>query len=194
MPLRFFSTGAGALIAMAMVSLHPGNPKIAAAVCSSVHQEGIPQCGPAIEYLRYSAEEAHQDIEAERHRHNFPLIYATTAPLALLPLVVLLGAGIKRRVKGALTLSCVALGTVLVSVPLYIYAQDWGRWIYMNILCLTLLIFHFEIDRVETPKVSKWSSAALVIYAVAWTLPHSPRDAHYFGYVGNLVSSIRHHR
>lgn len=183
-------------IAMAAACLHPGNAKIAATVCSAARQRGIAQCGPAMKYLGCSATQSRNVVKEARRLYDFPLIYAATGTLALLPLAMLLGNAMrneKSRWNALLICGC-AIGSVLISLPLYLYALDWGRWIYIHVLCMTLLVFAADFDHAAIPLCTRdplkmqwpiriFAIAALCLYTVAWTLPHVPGGEPYFGYV-----------
>lgn len=195
------------LIAMAFVCLHPGNAKIASEVCSSVQQHGIQECGPAINDLGYSAAQARSAVEIQLRKQNYLLIYIVTGLPALLPLAVLLGGAMfDAKTRADATLICgFAVATLIFSLPLYLYAVDWGRWIYMNIFCMALLVFYADFDhagiRLPARNVLRKGRlarivaiGALGIYTVAWTLPHVPGGEPYFGYFQEFGGTRLIHR
>ena len=81
----------------------------------------------------------------------------------------------------------IVLGTtliaVLASLPLFYLAMDWGRWIYIHIVSVFLLLLFLDAQRpaktrTEPVRTSaprpqpRWAPAALLLYATCWNIPH----------------------
>ncbi len=189
-------------LAMAAVSLHPGNRATAAAVCESVEHTTLNHCGEGIRYLGFTPAEARADAVASFRKYNYPLIYAILGSLALAPIFILLRAGLQHTATrgDARILTTVLIATCVVSLPLYLFAVDWGRWIYMNVLSLTLLLFALDWDYrgVRLPGrdalrhgIGRALPAALVLlgYATLWSLPHLPIFGQFYGYAQRVDHS-----
>ncbi len=200
--IRLLLPLAVSLVAMLAVSFHPGNPKIAAAVCTSLHDKGILECGPAITYLGNSLEQARDNVLLYRRKFDFPTLYGITGILTLFPIGVLLICAWKQQPTRteAVLLCSFALFIFVISLPLYLYALDWGRWIYMHAMCLTLLLLFLDWDHAKSAMPARYAlqagglkrvctSVALLAYATTWTLPHLPEYTLYFGYVQRVSHS-----
>ncbi len=92
------------------------------------------------------------------------------------------------------------LVAVLGSLPLFFYALDWGRWIYIHVFSVGLLLLFVEGGRAKVGDVEIAPRAprrvmlgGLVAYAMLWTLPHIPMLTPRYGYVG-LVEYAAHYR
>ncbi len=186
-------------LAMAAISLHPGNRAIAAAVCASVEHVPLNQCGQGLRYLSSTPSEAHADASAAFHRQNYPLIYAILGSFALAPIAVLLRAGLRHDPtrSDALLVTGVAAMTALFSLPLYLFAVDWGRWIYMDVLSLSLILFSLDWDHcgVVLPgrcalscgfRPALPATLALLCYMTLWSLPHLPVFGQFYGYAQRI--------
>ena len=77
-----------------------------------------------------------------------------------------------------------ALLSTFASTPLFLYAQDWGRWIYVQIFSIFLLLLLVDWRRQSnpqtrealapqgTPKRRRWKAIAVFVYAISWNIPH----------------------
>jgi hypothetical protein len=77
------------------------------------------------------------------------------------------------------------LGSILILLPVFIIANDWGRWLYILLVELFVMILVvdtpqksiFEITEASYRKSSiAFGSLFLVSYAVFWYLPHVLED------------------
>lgn len=189
-------------IALVAVSLHPGTPQMAAAVCNSLKAEEPISCIGAIQDLGKTRADAHADLLQALRQYNYWLVYGITGSLALLPIVVMVVQAVRSRKFrfDAQVIVVVAAITLLVSLPLYYYAMDWGRWIYMHIMSLFLLLLFvdWEHDGLELPFKNMLlepgfrratAVVLLLLYSTVWTLPHLPRYREYFGYCARVENS-----
>lgn len=132
--------------------------------------------------------------------HPYPL-YAWLLVLASLPaLVAALRFRTQRSAQRPLRVICA--GCVLSSAlsgVLFLYALDWGRWIYIHIFSVFLLLVFVDgmVDSEPGQTVSYgfgsgWRRALcvvlLAIYATTWTLPRIPSVLLKNGYFGLWVN------
>lgn len=195
-----FLLGLGA----AFLSAHSlGNLDMATQICSSLGYKVLSQgneicSGGAIPYLANTGAMARQ-ITADAFRSNpYFLIYIPAALLALAPLIagsVMLARSGRRR--DVLIIWCTVAICFLGSLILFVYATDWGRWIYIHVLSIAILLLYLD-DRnrvptafISAPRVPRWPAGLLLfIYATLWTLPHVPMMTPRFGYVGLVRYSM----
>ena len=111
-----------------------------------------------------------------------------TGLLAIAPIVVFVWRAFAtaKTFLQARVLSITIVVSLFISLPTYFYAADWGRWIYIQILSVSLLILFMDWDHVLVSlplghilKGGKFASRAaalafLFAYATCWTLPHFP--------------------
>ncbi len=200
-----------ALTALAFVAVitHAGGSREAAAICSSVggHLDHQPAglCNGAIAYFKFTPTEARAEtlraIRLYRYRTRYPLpILLTFAPV-----VLLLAA--RLRTPDALTVTRrlvgVTLLSLLASLPLFVIARDWGRWLEIHATCLLLLFLLIERPAASPQQISIPASPdettglrmpeavrprvtrllALAFYVTCWTLPAVGIFPGRFGYV-----------
>lgn len=202
-----------AALAFAAAVTHPGGGREAAAICASIgghldHQQaGI--CSGAIAYLRFTPAAARAEtlraIHFYSYRTRYPLpILLTCLPIAWRLLDRVRHPGNQRAGRLLLTLTALS---VVASLPLFVIARDWGRWMEIHATCLLLLFL--LLDRLHHSEDPDLSTAAdlsvlsgstesrpdaalslrpvslvgLVLYATCWTLPSVGIFPGRFGYL-----------
>ena len=125
------------------------------------------------------------------------VVYLLATCLALWPVVLgslaLVRRGARREVKATWVAAAVSF---CGSLPLFVYAEDWGRWIYIHVYSLALLMLSLDARPTaahgpvaeEQPQPGRQRVAwwALAAYATLWSLPHVPSRTPPFGYLGLL--------
>jgi hypothetical protein len=203
-----FLLGAGCAY---LCTRHLGNVHTAQEICTSLGYRLLPQgsqicSGGAIEYLTHTREMAREETRAAMAHYGYFRLYLTLTVLALLPLLVgtvaLTRSGSRRDLRVVWGTAAVSF---LASLLLFVYAVDWGRWIYIHVFSLTILLLCVDGRSrqqvagalpVEGAKVSRLSLTAgllLAVYATLWTLPHVPMRTPRFGYIG-LADYALHYR
>ena len=195
------------VLALAAVVAHPGGSGAAAAVCASVggHLDGPPAdiCHGAIAYLALTPAEARAEtLRAIRFYH-----YGSRYPLPMLLTLLPIGLLFRRRLRGnrrdhtTRLLLLMTVMSLLASLPLFVIARDWGRWMEIHATCLLLLFLLLERPRfaamsdvvaeAETVGLTLPAGAGprilrllgLALYATCWTLPAVGIFPGRFGYV-----------
>ena len=198
-----FAAGA---IAFYFCSTHMGNWEVAEKVCSSLgYKMFVPGSNEicangAIPYLVKSREMAQAEAARFIRQFHYLAIYPEFAALALFPAVaeslVLWRRGLKREMRVLWTSAAV---TLLASLPLFVFAIDWGRWIYIHVLSIAMLLM--LVDRAEKKQLSvarakphrshQHQTAAgifLLLYATLWSLPVSTEPPR-FGYLQRVLDA-----
>ena len=181
---------------------HLGDLSTAEATCASLGYPLLPQgkaicAGGAIGYLAYTPAMARARAWAAVRDDLYFVVYPLASCLALLPVVLGSCALVRRGARGEVRAIWIAAAVSFWgSLPLFVYAEDWGRWIYIHVYSLALLMLSLG-DRptaVDGPvaeeqpqpgrqRVAWWALAA---YATLWSLPHVPSRTPPFGYLGLL--------
>jgi hypothetical protein len=197
------------LIAGAVALHFRGDMQTVQGVCSALGYritDPLPEmCFGAIRQLSFSREYAHADMLRYVHYGHFLRIYGILTPLALLAPAMELRA-IRRRgqeERGVRAVVVCALVACLLSGPLFWVASDWGRWIYIHVMCLFLLVLQMEWKRqaagvaslpVAEPVTGRRPRALgyafLVLYATTWILPFTGPLRWPWGYEQMLVLSL----
>lgn len=181
----------------------PGTFAMAQKICHSVGETltlpAVGVCGGSIYYLGNSKEFAHQELIRYVNAFHYYRIYSICGLLALLP--VALGFFVLWRSPTSrfdLKVLGAAVGAAgAASLVLFLYATDWGRWIYIHIFSMFLILLFIDRRRrtsrpvsevVRLPRVSTrralLGAGFLVVYAVCWDLPHIGIYSGRFGYFG----------
>jgi hypothetical protein len=173
-------------ITLSAVVRHRGNAAIEQSICNSLGAAPTIVCSGAIAYLANGSDVARQDVVRYVRAYHYLLYFPIVTLLALLPMT----AGIitiykDRRLRYDIYVLCaVALVAVAASMPLFLYAIDWGRWIYIHIFSIFLLLIfidgrtqpELEIGRPVEARKSvarrRWITAGLLVYATCWNIPH----------------------
>lgn len=178
---------------------HIGTLSVSMGICRSVGGRWVGAndshnlCAGAIGHISWTIE-MYRKEELE-NLHYWPL-YAMGAVLALAPLVTALVVMYRRdRLRFEVkVIATIATLCALLSVPLFYLAIDWGRWIYMQTICLLLLIlmaaqhakgFLRESKAPPLGEGKRWRIpllAALVLCYSVWTLPVVGLSPQRYGY------------
>ncbi|MGI4829912.1 MAG: hypothetical protein ACRYFU_17205 [Janthinobacterium lividum] len=173
---------------LAAVLRYRGNALEEQAICRSLGSAPPIVCSGSIAYLANGTDIARADVMRNIHAYHYLFYYPLLTILALLPLAAMAVRFFReRRLRpDLLVISTTALLSLLASLPLFLYAMDWGRWIYIHVLSLFLLLLFVDIREREVPSPSmqpvgpafrasrppRWSLAMLLVYATCWNIPH----------------------
>jgi len=202
-----FAAGA---VMLYLCSTHLGNLEVAAKVCSSLGYKLIVPgsteicASGAIPYLTKSREAARAEAFGLIQQYHYWAIYPVFAVLALVPAIgeslMLARSGLRREMR---LLWITAAVTLAASLPLFAYGIDWGRWIYIHVFSLAILLMLVDSRRrAEMPIAASGISKRgygnrfaaaifLFVYATCWSLPVST-EAPRMGYVGRVLASVHH--
>jgi hypothetical protein len=130
-------------------------------------------------------------------------VYPPLGLLALVPIVMGFvdlwkTAGLRRDLK---LLAGTAAVSFVMSLTLFYYATDWGRWIYMHLFSLFLILLFLDHRRQTDARTAEpvrgvsggrvrvaLVTLLLFVYATCWNLPNYS-DRPVLGYLG-LVSRV----
>ena len=187
---------------------HLGDTAVAEAICRSLGYPLLPPgreicAGGAIAYLGHTRAVAQRETLAVIASKQYLRMYPALALFALLPVLAglrkLAQAGERRNLWLLGVWATISLGG---SSVLFLYAEDWGRWIYIHVLSLGLLLLFLDGKNAHAAQEPArgnlgWiTRAALVVYATCWSLPCAGKAQEYTqdaGYAG-LVHHILLHR
>jgi hypothetical protein len=188
----FFLSFVLSVVALVAVSMHHGSAQMAAQICSTLNDVEPAPCGGAVKALGETMAQGHEDLLLAMQSSNYWLVYAVTGLLAVFPIAVILGAAVRApKTRRQAYVLCVAVAVAqFLSLPSYIYAMDWGRWIYIQVFTITLFLIFLDWDHngLELPLrmalvkngPARWlACAALVVYAMCWNVPHHPAVQHF---------------
>ncbi len=198
----------GAIVFALCVS-HLGNAATASQICSSIGYklQNIPGstdiCSSgAIPYLAKTRAMAGKEALEKILNYQYLLVFPCYLLLALLPAagesVVLGRARMGREVCILWITSAISFVGTLI---LFRYAVDWGRWIYIHTVSITVLLLFIDSRRIQTNprsapvisqppagrKVLQW--AFVFVYATFWILP-SDTESLRMGYAGRVLETL----
>jgi hypothetical protein len=180
-----------AIATAALVAHHPGTPQMAVQICSSLgytNPQSFPGlCNGAIAYIGRDTQYARTDVINGIHAYHYYRLYGLLAPLVALPILmafVRLWRYPSLR-RDLYLLATIALLSIAASTPLFLYGEDWGRWIYVHTVCIFLLLLFIDCRRQLDPATTepqftlpanRAKRVALILlliaYATCWDLPH----------------------
>ena len=195
-------------IVVAICINHPGNAATASEICTSIgyRLQSIPRstdiCSSgAIPYLVKTRTIAGEEALEKITNYQYLWIFPCYLLLAIMPAVgesiVLARARMDREVRILWITSAISfIGTLI----LFRYAVDWGRWIYIHTVSITILLLLIDSKRVQTEprntsqvsaprglRMVQWSF--VLIYATFWILP-SDTESLRMGYAGRLLETL----
>ena len=191
-----------AITAAFFCTQHLGNAETAARICTSLgytlRAQGKEICsGGAIGFLTMTPELARHQTWTRAWGDLYLLVYPVESLIALIPIVwgcrILASEGFGREMK---LLWKTAGVSFVLSLALFVYAEDWGRWVYLHIFSLGILLMSFGAQAIsrthrEEASLAPWKQRRssllwLLAYATLWSLPHVPSRTPPFGYLGLL--------
>ena len=204
-----------AAVTLFVCARHPGTPAMASTICASVggtlSLENYGVCGGAILYLSHSLDYARDETRASIVGYHYFRLYGLTGALALLPFGLLglvrsrPASGTPRLARSYKILLLTFLSSGVLSTMLFLVATDWGRWIYIHVVCLMLLTLLIEqrpigasdvdeptLDGIRLTPASACAAVMVLFYATLWTLPHVGMFQGRYGYP-SLISYLRHY-
>ncbi len=184
---------------------HLGDLKAATSICSSL---GYPLLsdnhnqvcsGGAIAYLGYTRAMAREETRQAVLQYHFVALYLGLGLLAFAPALwgswSLARSGFAREIRILWTAAAISGAGSLI---LFLYAVDWGRWLYIHLLSIMILLLVVDArhrrDRqvsspgaeraIGTPARKVLVALALIAYSTLWTFPHVPMHTSRAGYIG----------
>ena len=140
-----------------------GTSENVAKICKSLTNNGIDprMCMGSIIWLGYDANFGFIEVLTKLRTRAYLLIYSVLFGLAIFPIFL---TNWWRTRKVALFIGFISL------LPLYFVAADWGRWIYIYIslvfMVMLLSRFHGKIE------VKNVTLSSVVFYSCFWSIPH----------------------
>lgn len=179
---------ATALVAVLAISLGMSNPGIgySSAVCEELLKRNLPAsiCDGSIRWLEADLSYVFMHLSDWIRNHGYIEKYGFLAILSFTPFF-LFKTQFGGRFGDALFLG---MG-VLAFAPLYAVAVDWGRWIYMTVTAMTILVLCLKHEGLISERIGL---AALLtpLYAMLWRVPECCSEG--FGsavpYLNTMVS------
>jgi hypothetical protein len=189
------------------VATHHGDVHTVTAICDSLGKENARVCIGSVGNLSHSSEYARQETIEDSTRYHYYRIYPALGLLALIPIAMGFAdlwktPGLRRDLK---LLAGTAAVSFAMSLSLFYYATDWGRWIYIHLFSLFLILLFLD-DRRQTDVRTAvpvrgisggrarvaFVSFLLFVYATCWNLPNFS-DKPVLGYLGLVNRVVRTH-
>jgi hypothetical protein len=172
----------GLMLALTLKNI--GNMNVVTNICHSLGDSSISTCSAAVTALADTREKAKAGVDAYIRRYSYYQHYSIDFLLAIVPFC---GAFLYfwRDPENHRSLLAV-LGAAALSFPLSIdlfrYGVDWGRWINIHLVCIMLLFFLIDAmpksNQVRPHPISRGSgklkfavALLLVAYATCWSMP-----------------------
>ena len=169
------------------------SPGIDQRICDNLVSEGYSKqlCGGAISFLDRNTQEAIERVAGVVANENYLAIYITLAALAAIPFLF---------VRFSRTLRVGLLVALTLTVPLYVVAIDWGRWLVITVWLVTFITVRFDGSahvRVKpinpaTFRTDLLAVAAILAYATLWSVPHCCEPRVGFGLIDRAAELLRY--
>ena len=181
-------SGAAALTSLAIAVLYP-SVSDPGAMCAPLLDRGVPpaMCDGAIAWSGKDLSDA-LDFNMNMFMGKSQASFLVGYTLALLPLYLMLK-GVRDRTRVFLAMC----GSGLFFLPLYLTAIDWGRWVFMHVSSLTLLLMLANDARmlpgVRTP-LSTRVYLGMLFLCLAWGMNHAGGDLRH-GYLATAELTVK---
>ncbi len=180
-----------------------GSAATVAAICRSLHATAAQPCADPIGFLTMTRAGqlamVRENVAEFHYFRYFPvLLVLTLLPLAVGTIVLWRTPALRQSLRLVMGATLVA---ATASVALFRFGPDWGRWIAMHAVCLTLLLLWLarrqavqqpeDGGRLQAVHPSRYRSgwvwsAGLLVYAGCWSMPGFG-DMPLHGFVGLLL-------
>ncbi len=187
-----------ASVAFVAVATHSGTYGQMQHICASVGHPVVEDCPAGIQIVGLPAQDVRVFIRDYGYWKHYPLCVL----LSLIPMVGAWQAFSRENETRRLALVVVTAACLagLGSIAVFRWGLDWGRWINLHMLSLTLLILLIETYRNKeggglqmqkrSPALSAAVALLLVVYATCWSMP-GVKDKPLFGYL-SLAHRLLH--
>jgi hypothetical protein len=122
-------------------------------------------CDGAISWLDNQASFAFETVKNNILSNEYVFTYTLAVTLASIPWSFL------KETKESYYLKCFAISAFIFSLPLYLLAIDWGRWIaiyFFHLTLLTLYLIKYKIVSFNEKFINK---RLIIAYATLWSIP-----------------------
>lgn len=167
----------GALTAIAggVSLLWPTRPGVGAEICATLTGAGYSDalCSGAIRFLDQDAAFSMSRVTDVISDGNYLAVYLPVVLLSSLPFFFVRWS---KAMAAALTLS------LAMTLPLFVVAIDWGRWIVMSVWLVTMLVLRFDgsphitVNQVTTAtttlRLGLATPLGVAAFATLWSVPH----------------------
>jgi hypothetical protein len=195
-----------ALASFYAVATHHGTTQTVTAICDSLGKENAAVCVGSIGNISHTSAYARQETIEDSTLYHYYRVYPPLGLLALLPIAMGFvdlwkTHALRRDLK--LLLAAAAVSFVM-SLSLFYYATDWGRWIYIHLFSLFLILLFLDDRRQSDVRTAlpvrisgNKARVALVcvflfVYATCWSLPNYSNTP-VLGYLGLANRVVRTH-
>lgn len=169
-------------VAFAVAMSFPGSAETVAGICASLGKYAHPVCvhDGAIAWLQVGADFGNGLVSGRVENAYYIPVYIAATTVALLAFIPL-AARIKLLWQSRLSVLCIA-ASILASLPLFFVAIDWGRFIYIHLVSLFLILLTIDPGEAASKKAGILSgypairygliAIAAAVYATQWRLLH----------------------
>lgn len=183
----------GATAVLAFVTYRWGtSPGIDEQICANLVDEGFSRriCRGAISFLDRDTSQAIDRVFTQVTQGNYVAVYLLVLALAAVPFVFV-------RWSKALTVFFAL--SLLATLPLFVVAIDWGRWIVISVWLLTLITVRFDGTKhvrvtafgPETFPALFFAALAVILYATLWSVPHCCEPRVGLGVIDRVLELLR---
>ena len=172
--------------------LFGSRPGIDAEICNNLRADGYSSqlCGGAIAFLDRDSQEAIDRVAALVATENYLTTYGLVFLLAAVPFSFV-------RFSKILSLGVVV--ALAATVPLFVVAIDWGRWIVISVWLLTLIVVRFDGNKhirilplsPKTFAADLIAVLAIIAFAFSWSVPHCCEPRIGFGLIDRVTELLR---
>lgn len=165
----FFSTSVFAFI---FSIKFPGSVYVSDGICQSLVSRGLNRdiCAGAIEWLRYDLKYGQKIVFGLVSEYVFylPIFIIAVAPVFF-----------TNWARG-LSLILLIVGFIFF-IPLYFVAIDWGRWIYIYVFMVFVLVLSESVfSKIDIKPLPVWFVG---VYLITWSIPHCCSNRPMFGWI-----------
>ena len=183
---------AGTLVAAGASVFWPGQEGRGQEICNNLVNSGYSEvlCSGSILFLDQDVVFSLGRVANAVMAGNYLGVYLSVLILSLVPFFF---------VRWSTPMAWGIVVSVLMTLPLFVVAIDWGRWIVISVWLVTLLVLRFDGSRhitvvpINTPRsrvLSVLFPVGVIAYATLWSVPHCCETRIGFGVVDRVADAL----
>ncbi len=172
----------------------PTRPRVGQAICAELVNTGYDEalCSGAIRFLDQDLAFSVSRVTDAVQTGNYLGVYLPIVVLSLVPFLFVRFSAPMRVAVGM---------SVAATLPLFVVAIDWGRWIVISVWLVTLLVLRFDdsshisvasLSAPQQPLIRIAAPVGVVAFATLWSVPHCCEPRIGFGVIDRVLELARY--
>lgn len=172
--------------------LFPGRSGVGERICATLVATGYDDalCNGAIGFLDQSAAFSLSRVVESVTEGNYLGVYLPVIALSSVPFLF---------VRWSKPLASLLVLSLAMTLPLFVVAIDWGRWIVISVWLISMIVLRFDYSPHISPTIATKRTAALfgvatpvgaIVFATLWSIPHCCEPRIGFGLIDRFADAL----